>query len=272
MAAPRNEFKQALAQGRLQLGLWQALASPYAAEICAGSGFDWLLIDGEHAPNDLPLISAQIQAMRGSASHPVVRPPVGEAWMIKQLLDAGAQSLLIPLIETQEQAEAMVRAVRYPPRGIRGVGAQLGRATGFNRTRDYFASADAEICLLLQVETRAGIAALDAIAAVEGVDGVFIGPADLAADMGHIDNPRHPEVQEVIEDALARIQNHGKAAGILIGDMALSRRYAALGATFVALGTDVGALVAATQGLLAEFHKAETDGAEPVASSVPKYP
>ncbi|ADO42446.1 2,4-dihydroxyhept-2-ene-1,7-dioic acid aldolase [Ketogulonicigenium vulgare Y25] len=257
MAAPVNEFKKALQENKLQVGLWQALASPYTVEICAGSGYDWLLLDGEHAPNDVPMIADQIRAMQGGTAHAVVRPPIGETWLIKQYLDIGAQSLLIPMVESAAQAEELVRAVRYAPRGVRGVGAQLARAAQYNRTKDYFHTADAQICLLVQVETVKGIAALDAIAATDGVDGVFIGPADLAADMGHIDNPGHPEVQAVIEAAIARILAHGKAPGILIGNLALSKRYAQLGATFVAIGHDVGLLVNASEKLLADFHAAE---------------
>ena len=257
MPAPRNLFKQALKERRAQIGLWQALASPYTVEICAGAGYDWLLLDAEHAPNDVPLLASQLQAMKGSASHAVIRPPVGETWIIKQMLDIGAQTLLIPMVDSREMAEAMVRAVRYPPQGVRGVGAALARASDFNRIPDYLQTANDEICLLLQVESRAGLAALDAIATTEGVDGVFIGPSDLAADMGYLGRPGAPEVQAEVEKALARIQSHGKAAGILIGDLALSKRYLELGATFVAIGNDVMLLANATAKLLEDFHKAE---------------
>lgn len=253
MPAPRNTFKRALAEGRPQIGFWLALANPYTAEICGGAGFDWLLIDGEHAPNDVPLMMAQLQALTGSASHPIIRPPVGEPWLIKQLLDIGAQTLLVPMVETGEQARALVRAVRYPPHGMRGVGAALARASAFNRVDDYLQTADAEVCLLLQVESRAGLAHLDDIASTDGVDGVFIGPADLAADMGFLGKPGAPEVQEAVEAALARIQSHGKAAGILTSDAALAKRYLDLGALFVAVGNDVGLLAGATSRLRASF-------------------
>lgn len=257
MPAPKNLFKLALTEGRAQIGLWQALASPYTVEICAGAGYDWLLLDAEHAPNDLPLLVAQLQAIKGTTSQAVIRPPVGETWIIKQLLDIGAQNLLVPMIESQAQAEAMVRAVRYPPYGVRGVGAALARASAFNRIPDYLETADAEICLLLQVESRAGLAALDQIAATEGVDGVFIGPADLAADMGYLGKPGAPEVQTEVEKALVKIQQRRKAAGILTADLSLARRYLEIGATFVAIGNDVTLLASATAKLLAEFKSAE---------------
>jgi len=254
MPAPHNLFKAALAERRLQIGLWQDLASPYCTELCANAGYDWLLIDGEHGPNDLVTISGQIAALRGSRSHAIVRPPVGEAWIIKQILDAGAQTILVPMVETAEQAQALVRAMRYPPHGIRGVGAVVGRASDFGRISDYTLTADAETCLLVQVETTKGLENLDEIASVDGVDGVFIGPADLAASLGHLDNPAHPHVQDVIEDMIARIIRHGKAAGILIGDLALSKHYAELGATFVAIGHDVGLLALGASTLLEDFH------------------
>lgn len=256
MPAPKNLFKAALKEGRAQIGLWQALASPYTVEISAGAGYDWLLLDGEHAPNDVPMLVAQLQAMKGTASHAVIRPPIGETYIVKQLLDIGAQTLLIPMVDSPELAEAMVKAVRYPPHGVRGVGASLARASAFSRIPDYLQTANDEICLLLQVESRAGIANLDAIAATEGVDGVFIGPADLAADMGYLGKPGAPEVQTAVEDALKRIQGYGKAAGILTADQSLAKRYLELGATFVAIGSDVGVLANATAKLLADFHQA----------------
>lgn len=257
MPAPRNSFKQALQEKRTQIGFWQALANPYTVEISADAGYDWLLLDAEHAPNDIPLLVAQLQAMKGSASHAVIRPPIGETFIIKQLLDIGAQTLLVPMIDSGEQAEAMVRAVRYPPHGVRGVGAALARASRFNRIPDYLQTANDEICLLLQIENRAGLAALDDIASVEGVDGVFIGPADLAADLGYLGKPGASEVQAEVEKALTRIQSHGKAAGILTADLALARRYVELGATFVAIGNDVTLFANATSKLLADFHAAE---------------
>jgi 4-hydroxy-2-oxoheptanedioate aldolase len=253
MPAPRNTFKTALRERRTQIGLWVALANGYTAEICAGAGYDWLLIDAEHAPNDIQTLVAQLQAVAKYPVNPIVRPPIGEAWLIKQILDIGAQTILVPMIETREQAEAMVRAVRYPPHGIRGVGAALARASAFNRIPDYLQTANDEVCLLLQIESRVGLANLDAIASTEGVDGVFVGPADLAADMGFLGRPGAPEVQQAVEAALARIQGHGRAAGILTADQTLARRYVELGATFVGIGSDVGLLVGATSRQIADF-------------------
>jgi 4-hydroxy-2-oxoheptanedioate aldolase len=253
MPAPRNSFKQALQEKRTQIGFWQALANPYTVEISADAGYDWLLLDAEHAPNDIPLLVAQLQAMKGSPSHPVIRPPIGETWIIKQLLDIGAQTLLVPMVESGAQAKALVKAVRYPPHGVRGVGAALARASRFNRIPDYLQTANDEICLLLQIESKAGLEALDDIASTDGVDGVFIGPADLAADMGFLGKPGASEVQAEVEKALACIQSHGKAAGILIGDLALAKRYVELGATFVAIGNDVTLFANATSKLLADF-------------------
>jgi 4-hydroxy-2-oxoheptanedioate aldolase len=255
MPAPTNPFKAALAGKRPQIGLWLALANPYTAEILGEAGYDWLLIDGEHAPNDIPLMMAQLQALKGSPSHPVVRVPVGEAWLVKQVLDIGAQTILVPMVESGEQAKAMVRAMRYPPQGMRGVGAALARASAFNRIPDYLQTANDEVCLLLQIESRAGLAALDDIATTEGVDGVFIGPADLAADMGFLGKPGAAEVQQAVEAALVRIQSHGKAAGILTAEQSLARRYLELGATFVAIGNDVSLLANGATRLLSDFRK-----------------
>ncbi|MBX9458298.1 MAG: HpcH/HpaI aldolase/citrate lyase family protein [Rhizobium sp.] len=242
MPAPTNKLKSALRAGKAQTGLWLSLANSYSAELLGDAGFDWLLIDGEHSPNDLQTIMQQLQVLRFSESSVLVRPPVGEPWLIKQLLDAGAQSLLIPMVESRAQAELLVKSVRYPPRGIRGVGAGSARASHFGHIADYTATADAEILLMLQVETRAGVAALDDIASTDGVDCVFIGPADLSADMGHLGNPFAPEVQAVIEDAFRRIIGHGKAAGVYMANPDYARRYLELGATFIALGSDASLL------------------------------
>lgn len=253
MPAPVNEFKAALARGERQIGCWVGLADAYAAEIMGTAGFDWLVVDGEHAPNDVRSIMRQLQALEASPSHPVVRLPIGETWMIKQMLDIGAQSLLIPLVESGEQAAALVKAVRYPPAGVRGVGAALARASKFSAIPDYLATADGEICLLVQVENRAGIAALEDIAGTDGVDGVFIGPSDLAADMGYRGQPNHPDVKAAIADAIGRIVASGKAAGILATDEAVARDYAALGVTFLAVGLDVTLLAGAARKLAARF-------------------
>lgn len=239
MPAPHNPFKHAIAKGELQLGCWMGLADPYVAEISAGAGFDWLLIDGEHAPNDLRSITAQLQVMAGRESHAVVRPVIGETWIIKQLLDAGAQSLLVPMVESGAQAQELVDAVTYPPHGIRGVGSALARASDFAAIGDYLTTARDEICLLAQVENRKGMDALDDVLAVDGLDGVFIGPSDLAADMGFIGKAGQAEVKNAVLGAIKRIVKSGKAAGILTLDEEMQQQCRALGATFIATEIDV---------------------------------
>lgn len=239
MPAPLNPFKAAIANGQIQTGCWLGLADPYVAEISAMAGFDWLVVDGEHAPNDLRSITAQLQVIDGSDSHAVVRPPVGEPWLIKQYLDAGAQTLLIPMIESADQAQLMVDAVTYPPHGIRGVGSALARASKFSGIPDYLTTARDEICLLLQVENRDGLAALDDILALDGIDGIFIGPADLAADLGYPGQTDAPEVVDTILDAMRRIVAAGKAAGILTLSPDMQRASANAGATFIATDIDV---------------------------------
>jgi 4-hydroxy-2-oxoheptanedioate aldolase len=253
MTVAPNTFKAALKAGRAQIGFWQGLASPYTAEICAGAGFDWLVFDGEHGPNDVPLLLAQLQAAAAYPVHAVGRPPIGETRIIKQYLDIGFTSLLIPHVETADQTQRLVRAMRYPPAGVRGVAAGVVRAAHWGRDADYLDKADEQVCLLVQVETRLGLENLDAIAAVEGVDGVFIGPADLSASLGMRDRPAGAEMQAVIEDAGARILAAGKAAGILMGDETLARRYLAQGYTFVAVGADAGLLAAQTSALAARY-------------------
>ncbi|MCM2563121.1 HpcH/HpaI aldolase/citrate lyase family protein [Lutimaribacter sp. EGI FJ00015] len=247
MPAPTNVFKQRLARGERVIGCWAGFADPYATEVLGTAGFDWLVIDGEHAPNDLKSIMGQLMVLKGSDSAPVVRLPMGEAWAIKQVLDAGAQTLLIPLVESAEQARELVRAMRYPPAGIRGAGAALARASRFSGIPDYVATADAQMCLLVQVETRAGLDALDEILSVDGVDGVFIGPADLAADMGFPGNSADPQVADAIRDALGRIAASDKAAGILAVDDATAQQYADWGAQFLAVGIDVVMLAQAAR-------------------------
>lgn len=244
MPAPRNALKAALAAKTPQLGLWMNLVSPIAAEALAGAGFDWLLIDGEHGPNDIPTILSQVQAIAGRTSI-VVRPPVGEVRLVKQILDLGVQTLLIPMIESAEHAAQMVKAMHYPPMGLRGVGASVARAADFGRITDYIATANDQTCLILQIESRAGLAALPQILKLEGVDGVFIGPADLAADMGHPGNAAAPQVQAAIDKALADIIAGGKAAGILTFDTQAAQRYQAAGVTFLGIGGDVATLVKA---------------------------
>ncbi len=248
-----NPFKKALAQGQRQHGMWLSLAHPYSAEVCATAGFDWLLIDGEHAPFDMHNVLAQLQAVAAYASHPVVRPPVGDTALIKQLLDIGAQSLLIPMVDTAEQARSLVAAVRYPPHGIRGVGSALARASRWNLVPDYLEQANGNICLLVQAESVAALRNLEEICAVDGVDGVFIGPADLAASMGHLGNAGHPEVQAAIEQAIRTIVASGKSAGTLTREAAAAQRYFDLGCTFVSAGTDVLLLAQAARANASEM-------------------
>ncbi|AZF06241.1 4-hydroxy-2-oxoheptanedioate aldolase [Pseudomonas sp. R5-89-07] len=253
MDMPLNRFKQRLLRGEVQIGLWLGLADAYSAELAANAGFDWLLIDGEHAPNPLPAMLAQLQAVAPYPSQPLIRPVIGDSALIKQLLDIGAQTLLVPMVENAGQARELVRAMRYPPQGIRGVGSALARASRWNTVPGYLDQADAQMCLLVQIENRQGLANLDAIAAVEGVDGVFIGPADLSASLGHRGNPGHPEVQAAIEDAIVRVVQSGKAAGILSADERLARRYIELGATYVAVGVDTTVLMRGLQSLAGKF-------------------
>lgn len=238
MPAPLNPFKAALAAGQRQMGAWVGLADAYVAEITASAGFDWLLLDGEHAPNDLRALLDQLRVVDASPSHAVVRLPMGEDWAIKQALDIGAQSLLIPMVESGEEAARLVRATRYPPQGHRGVGAALARASRFSAVPDYLQTADAQIWLGVQVETRKGLDALDDILAT-GVDGVFIGPADLAADLGYAGDMAAAPVRRAILEAIARIRMAGKAPGILTLDMGFQRDCLAAGALFLASCIDV---------------------------------
>ncbi|MGF7111561.1 4-hydroxy-2-oxoheptanedioate aldolase [Pseudomonas laurylsulfatiphila] len=256
MDMPVNTFKLRLQRGETQIGLWLGLADPYCAELAANAGFDWLLIDGEHAPNDLRGMLGQLQAVAPYPSHPVIRPVIGDTALIKQVLDIGVQTLLVPMVESAEQARELVRAFHYPPSGVRGVGSALARASRWNSIPGYLDKADEQMCLLVQIENQEGLANLDAIAAVEGVDGVFIGPADLSASMGFRGNPGHPQVQAAIEDAIARIQKAGKAAGILSADQKLAKRYIELGAAFVAVGVDTTVLMRSLQTLAATFKDA----------------
>lgn len=247
-----NYFKQKL-KTEQQIGMWVGLADSYCAEIAANAGYDWLLIDGEHAPNDVRSILAQLQSVAAYPSQAVVRPVTGDVALIKQLLDIGAQTLLIPMVETAEQAELMVKATRYPPEGIRGVGAALARASRWNNISDYLQTADAQICVLVQIESKRGLQNLDEILQVEGVDGVFIGPADLSAALGHLGNPNHPDVQKAIVDSIQKIRAAGKAAGILSADETLAKQYLALGTEFVAVGVDTSLLMKSMKQLLAKY-------------------
>lgn len=253
MKMPRNHFKAALAAGQIQYGLWLGLAETYSAEVCAGAGFDWLLIDAEHGPNELRSILAQLQAIAPYASQPVVRPPQGDTVLIKQLLDTGVQTLLIPMVDTPEQARELVRAMRYPPLGIRGVGSVLARASRWGRVEDYLERANQEVCLLVQVETCLGMSNLDAILAEEGVDGVFFGAVDLAASMGYLGQASHPEVVAAICSGLQRTRTAGKRGGVLSSDETLIRIYQEAGANFLAVGVDVLLLAQACNTLLQRY-------------------
>jgi 4-hydroxy-2-oxoheptanedioate aldolase len=253
----RNEFKRALGRRELQIGLWSTLCSNLGAEIIAHSGFDWILLDTEHSPNELPDLVSQLQAMgRGTAS-PVVRAAWNDAVLIKRILDIGAQSILLPYVQTAEEARRAVQAVRYPPRGTRGVSGS-SRASQYGRVKDYLSRADEEICLILQIETRAALDQLGAISATEGVDAVFIGPADLSAALGHLGDPQHPETQSALQDAAHRLTRLGKAAGILAVVEADARRYIEWGYTFVAVGVDT-TLLANSADALAKSFKAPND-------------
>lgn len=253
MPAPENLLKMKLAAGDTLHGCWVGMADAYAAEIAATAGFDWLLIDGEHAPNDIRSLSRQLAAVMASGSLPLVRPVNDDPALIKQLLDIGAQSLLVPMVESKDQAQRIVRATRYGPQGMRGVGASLARASGFGAIPDYVTTANAQICLILQVESRAGLAALDEILMLDGVDGVFVGPADLAADMGRPGDAGHPEVRGAVLGALRRTRAAGKAAGVLATDPAFIQDCRAAGANFIGVGVDVAVFAGALRSLAARY-------------------
>ncbi|WP_226550613.1 aldolase/citrate lyase family protein [Celeribacter naphthalenivorans] len=252
MPAPKNTFKSRLKAGDVQIGLWLGFGDPSVTELAAGTGFDWLLIDGEHGPNGLRDVLGQLRSA-ADKSQVVVRTRDDNRAEIKQMLDIGAQTLLVPMIESGDQAAEVVRSMKYPPLGVRGVGAALARVSAYNAIPDYLQTANDEVCVLVQVESMAGVEALDAILGVDGVDGVFVGPADLAADMGYLGQPAAPEVQAVVVDTLKRIKAAGKAAGILTSDQALAQSYRELGVEFLAVGSDVGVLRAGLLGLKAKF-------------------
>ncbi|MBN9092391.1 4-hydroxy-2-oxoheptanedioate aldolase [Pandoraea pnomenusa] len=253
MKNPENAFKRELTSGKRQFGLWAALADAYVIEILATSGFDWLLIDNEHAPNDVRSTLGQLQAIAPYDISPVVRPVTADAALIKQFLDIGAQTLLLPMIDTEAQAKAAVAATRYPPHGIRGVGSALARASRWNKVDGYLGGAADEICVLVQVETVTGLANLSAIAKVEGVDGVFFGPSDLSASMGLLGKPGDDKVRQAICSGIREVLAAGKAAGVLAPDRAIAQEYIDAGATFIAVGTDVGLLNAGATQLAAAW-------------------
>ena len=252
MEIPKNRFKQALLAGRRQIGLWSTLSSNYTVEVIAGAGFDWILIDTEHSPADLESVLGQLQAAAPYATTPVVRVPWNDMVTIKRYLDIGAQTLLIPQVTSAEEARNAVAYTRYPTGGVRGV-AGATRATRFGRVKDYFKKAQGEICVLVQVESGEGLDAIEAIAAVDGVDGVFVGPADLHAALGYAGERAHADVMSRIDDAITRIVRTGKAAGILAAGVETARRWLALGAHFVAVGSDVGILARGADALAVKF-------------------
>jgi 4-hydroxy-2-oxoheptanedioate aldolase len=249
---PPNPFKQALRAGRPQIGLWSSLCSSLTMEVIAGAGFDWLLIDTEHAPNELPAVFNHLQACVGGTAAPVVRVAWNDAVLFKRFLDIGTQNFLVPWVQNADEARAAVRAVRYPPQGMRGV-AVTHRANQWGRVADYYQRANDEVCVLVQLETRAALSQIEAIGAVDGVDGLFIGPSDLAADMGHLGNNRHPDVKALIEEALPRIARTGKAPGILAPVEGDAKHWLKLGFTFVAVGSDLGILARGSEALAAKF-------------------
>lgn len=258
MDMPLNTFKRALAAGETQIGLFLGLANSYSAEIVGGTGFDWLLIDGEHGPNDLQSIIGQLQALAPYPVRPVVRTVDHDVARIKQLLDGGAQTLMVPMVETAADAEKLVRAMRYPPHGIRGVGTAMARAARWNGVADYFAHADQEMCLIVQIESTTGLAGLAEVLKVEGVDAVFIGPSDLAASMGYLGQPNHPEVKATVEAALRQIAAAGKAAGVFSADPVAAEAYRQLGARFLLVGVDALLLRNSAVALADKFKHAES--------------
>ncbi|EPZ2039807.1 2-dehydro-3-deoxyglucarate aldolase [Escherichia coli] len=249
-----NKFKAALAAKQVQIGCWSALSNPISTEVLGLAGFDWLVLDGEHAPNDISTFIPQLMALKGSASAPVVRVPTNEPVIIKRLLDIGFYNFLIPFVETKEEAEQAVASTRYPPEGIRGVSVSH-RANMFGTVADYFAQSNKNITILVQIESQQGVDNVDAIATTEGVDSIFVGPSDLAAALGHLGNASHPDVQKAIQHIFNRASAHGKPSGILAPVEADARRYLEWGATFVAVGSDLGVFRSATQKLADTFKK-----------------
>ena len=245
--------------GRCQAGMWVCSGSPLVAEICAGSGLDWLLIDAEHSPNGLESLLAQLQAVHGYPAIPVVRPPSGNAVLLKQYLDLGVQNLLIPMVDTPEQAAELVRAVRYPPQGIRGVGSALARASRWNRIEGYLENAAETVTLLVQIETAAAVENVAAIAAVDGVDGLFIGPSDLAASMGHLGRQDHPDVVAAVEHCIAAVKAAGKPVGVNAFAETTARRYIDAGVDFILVGADVALLARGSEALAATYLPAADD-------------
>ncbi len=252
MDLPVNAFKRRLAAGAQQIGLWSHLSSYISTEVIAGAGFDWIVLDAEHSPNDPLTILPQLQACAEGTASPVVRVPWNDTALIKRYLDVGAQTLLVPYVQNAEEAKAAVEAMRYPPRGMRGF-TGLSRASRFGRVKNYFARAEQELCLIVQVETGEALGNLEAIAGVDGVDAIFIGPGDLSASLGHLGDPGHPEMQTIIIDTIKRIRACGKPAGILTADETLARLYMQSGTTFTAVGADIALLARGAESLAARY-------------------
>lgn len=252
MDLPRNTFKHAIAAGKLQIGLWCSLCSNITTEIVSHSGYDWLLLDTEHAPNEVPDILSHLQAAQAGSASCIVRPAWNDMVLIKRFLDIGAQTLLLPFVQTPEEARRAVEATRYPPGGIRGITGS-GRAGRYGRVKDYLKNASSEICVLVQVETRSALDQIEAIAAVDGVDGVFIGPNDLSASFGHLGNWGHADVQAALKDAVTRLKKVGKPAGILTPNEEEAKRFIDWGYTFVAVGSDLGLLARGADTLAKKF-------------------
>lgn len=260
---PDPSLKDALRDADHSLaGIWVCSASPLSAEICAGAGFDWLFIDGEHSPNDLQSILAQLQAVRSYPVVPVVRPAVNDPVVIKQFLDLGVQSLIIPMVDDAQQAAAAVAACQYPPKGVRGVGSALARSARWNRIPDYLTRADDTITIMVQIEAEQAVANVEEILATDGVDGIFIGPSDLAASMGVIGQQNHPEVVDAVIKSINAAKAAGKYAGVNAFDQKTARTYMEAGADFVGVGADVALLARATEALAASFSN-DTKAAAP---------
>ncbi|MBM3556043.1 MAG: HpcH/HpaI aldolase/citrate lyase family protein [Alphaproteobacteria bacterium] len=252
MKLRRNLFKAALRENRPQIGLWSSLRSPMVAEIIGHAGFDWIVLDTEHAPNEIPDLVGQMQAMQAGTAEPVVRVAWNDMVLLKRVLDIGAMTVLIPFVQNAEEAKRAVAFTRYPPQGVRGF-AGAPRANRFGKIKDYHSRIHDELCVLVQAETRRAVEAIPEIAAVEGVDGIFIGPADLSADLGHIGHQAHPEVQATIERACLAIRKAGKAAGILTAVESEAKRYLDWGFTFVAVGADTGLVARGADALIDKF-------------------
>jgi 4-hydroxy-2-oxoheptanedioate aldolase len=253
MQTPVNTLKRTLKSGQVQRGIWLTSGTGILAELAGTAGFDWCLIDGEHGPNTVSEILPQLQALAISCTPAVVRVANAEAWMIKQVLDLGCQTVVVPMVDDAQTADAMARAMRYPPQGNRGMGASLARATGFGAVADYPHTANDQVCLLVQAESAQAVENIDAIAATEGVDGVFVGPADLSADMGYPGQPDHPEVEAAIDHLIARTVAAGKIAGIITFDETRLTEYAEKGVTFLGVGGDMMILGSALRGLAARI-------------------